>query len=330
MSLEDDLIARYFAPLAGAGGLGLRDDAALLVPLAGSELVVTVDALSAGIHFFATDAPEAIARKALRVNISDLAAKGAEPLGFLLALALPKQGEAIIDDTWLQRFARALGEDAAYYRIPLVGGDTISTPGPLMLSVTAFGHVPAGGMIRRDGAKPGDRVYVSGTIGDAALGLAVRFGGKETWLASMSGDRLAQLRSRYLEPQPRLALAPVVREFASASMDVSDGLAGDFAKLMCVSGCAGGINLAQVPLSDAAQAAVALDASLLERVVTGGDDYEILCTVAERNALAFEQGALEAGVQVTMIGAVHAGAGVEFFDEQGQPVTFSRMAYSHI
>ena len=163
---EDDLIARYFRPLATApGALGLIDDAALLAS-SSDDLVLTTDAVVEGVHFLPDDPPDAVARKALRVNLSDLAAKGATPAGFLLTLALREVKEA-----WLAPFARALGEDAAAFGCPLLGGDTVSTPGPAMVSVTAFGRVPAGRMVRRAGARAGDRIAVTGTIGDAALGL---------------------------------------------------------------------------------------------------------------------------------------------------------------
>src|SRR5271156_1731588 len=169
---EDDLIVRYFAPLAGPAGLGLKDDVALLRPPQGRDLVLTTDALVAGVHFFADDPPGAIARKALRTNLSDLAAKGATPVGFLLSLALP----AGWTEPWLAAFAACLGEDAQTYHCPLMGGDTVKTPGPLTLSITALGSVAAGGMAARTGVRPGDRLYVSGTIGDAALGLRLRLG----------------------------------------------------------------------------------------------------------------------------------------------------------
>src|SRR5947199_4313679 len=172
-SAEDSLIARYFRPVAtDSGALGLTDDAAILKPL-GEDIVVTTDAIVEGVHFLPDDPPDGVARKALRVNLSDLAAKGATPAGFLLTLAL-----RAVDDGWLATFARALGEDAAAFRCPLLGGDTVSPPGPLMISITAFGRVLPGRMVRRAGAEPSDRVVVSGTIGDAALGLAVLKGGK--------------------------------------------------------------------------------------------------------------------------------------------------------
>lgn len=197
---EDDLIARYFAPIAGEAGLALKDDVALLRPPEGSDLVVTVDGLVAGVHFFADDPAEAIAAKALRVNLSDLASKGARPLGFLLTLAMP----ADITAAWLEAFAAGLGEDARTYGCPLIGGDTVRTPGPLTLSITALGAVPRGRLPARTQAEPGDLVYVTGTIGDAALGLQLRLG-RGPDLAE--ADR-AHLQERYLRPQPRLALAP--------------------------------------------------------------------------------------------------------------------------
>src|SRR5712671_2070447 len=169
---EDSLISRYFKPLAtDPGAFNLADDAAIL-RASGDDIVVTTDAIVEGVHFLSDDPPDTVARKALRVNLSDLAAKGATPAGFVLTLAL-----RAADDAWLTPFARGLGEDAGLFDCPLLGGDTVSTPGPLTISITAFGRVPAGRMIRRSGAKPGDRVMVTGTIGDAALGLAILKGG---------------------------------------------------------------------------------------------------------------------------------------------------------
>src|SRR4051812_43258607 len=225
-SAEDSLIARYFKPLATSpGAFDLADDAAL-VKSSAEDIVVTTDAVVEGVHFLADDPPDTIARKALRVNLSDLAAKGAEPAGFVLTLAL-----RAVDDAWLAPFARALGEDAALFRCPLLGGDTVSTPGPLMISITAFGRVPRGRIVHRSGAKPGDRIVVTGTIGDAALGLDILRGGRAA--AALSGDAAARemLVGRYRLPQPRCGLSEAVRDHASAAMDVSDGLAGDLAKL---------------------------------------------------------------------------------------------------
>ena len=318
---EDELIAHYFAPLAGPGGLGLRDDAALLAPPAGCELVVTCDAVVAGVHFFPDDPPDAIARKALRVNLSDLAAKGADPLGFLLALALP---DGWTPD-WLAAFAQGLGDDARAYACPLLGGDTVRTPGPLTVSITAMGAVPAGRMVRRTTARPGDLLYVTGTIGDAALGLQVRQGR----LGAPSEGR-AHLLDRYLLPRPRNTLAPALRAHASAAMDVSDGLIGDCTKLLRASGVGGCIELARVPLSLAARAAIARDPALLETALTGGDDYEVLCAVPPDRAAAIEAMAVGFGVAATLVGVVEADtAPLTLRDIGGKRLTFSQSSFEH-
>ena len=240
---EDALIARYFKPLAtDPGAFGLVDDAAIL-KATGEDLVVKTDAIVEGVHFLPDDPPDTVARKALRVNLSDLASKGATPCGFLLTLALRKA-----DDAWLAPFARGLGEDAAHYGCPLLGGDTVSTPGPLMISIAAFGRVPSGRMVHRFGAQPGDRVVVTGTIGDASLGLDILKGGAAA--AALADDPAARdlLVGRYRVPQPRSALAQAVRDHASASMDVSDGLAGDLAKLCAASGVSAVIDAPGIPL----------------------------------------------------------------------------------
>src|SRR6202049_4477934 len=227
---EDSLISRYFRPLVtDPGAFGLGDDAAVLKAL-GEDIVVTTDAIVEGVHYLPQDPPDTIARKALRVNLSDLAAKGATPAGFVLTLALRDA-----DDAWLEPFARGLGEDAALFSCPLLGGDTVSTPGPLMISITAFGRVPVGKMVHRSGAKPGDRVVVTGTIGDAALGLQILKKGAVAAALADETAATAMLVGRYRVPQPRNALAQAVRDHASAAMDVSDGLAGDLAKLCAAS-----------------------------------------------------------------------------------------------
>ena len=319
---EDDLIARFFAPIAGPEGLGLLDDAAVLTPPPGADLVITKDVIVAGVHFFADDPPAAVARKALRVNLSDLAAKGAEPLGFMLALALP--GDWTTE--WLADFARGLAEDAATYRCSLFGGDTVKTPGPLMVSITALGRVETGRLVARTGVRPDDALYVSGAIGDAALGLRARRG----LLPSLAAEHRDFLVDRYLLPRPRLALAPALARFASGGMDVSDGLVGDLTKMLRVSGVSARVDLARLPLSAAAAAAIAAEPALFEIAATGGDDYEILASVAPRNAAAFEAGAAEAGVAVTRIGQALAGAAPpRFFGRDGAEVVFTHGAYSH-
>jgi thiamine-monophosphate kinase len=319
------LIARYFKPLAtDPGAFGLVDDAAILKS-SGDDLVVTTDAIVEGVHFLSDDPADTIARKALRVNLSDLAAKGATPAGFVLTLAL-----RAADDAWLGPFARGLGEDAVLFGCPLLGGDTVSTPGPLMISITAFGRVPPGKMIHRSGAKPGDRVVVTGTVGDAALGLDILRGGAAA--AALAGDAAAceMLVGRYRVPQPRNALAKAVRDHASAAMDVSDGLAGDLAKLCTASGVSAAIDAPSIPLSAAAATLLVRGTVGIETMVSGGDDYEILCAIPESCFEAFAQAADLAGVAVTSIGTVIAGSSVPcFLDARGREMPLPRLSYSH-
>ena len=324
---EDTLIARYLAPLAGPGGLGLRDDAALATPRQGHDLVVTKDLLVAGVHFFADDPAAAIARKALRVNLSDLAAKGAAPLGFLLGLALPGDWT----EPWFEAFCAGLGSDARAFACPLLGGDTTSTPGPLTLSITAFGEVAAGGMVPRTGARAGDALYATGTIGDAALGLHVRRAAPEdaAWIAALGPADAAALRARYLLPEPRLAMR-VALAHARAAMDVSDGLVGDLAKMLALEGLGATLGGADVPLSPAARAAIALEPGLLASALTGGDDYEIVCAVAPERTAAFETAAAEAGVPVTRLASARPDiAGVVVTGEDGCRVEIRHGRFDH-
>ena len=321
---EDDLIARFFAPIAGPGALGLKDDAACLTPPPGCDLILTKDALVAGVHFFADDPPEAIARKALRVNLSDLAAKGADPLGFLLALALPIG----VETDWIARFAQGLGEDALRWGVPLLGGDTVKTPGPAMVSVTALGTAPTGRMVPRTGVRAGDLIFASGAIGDSALGLQARLAPQR--FAALSQGACAHLLARYLDPQPRLALAHVLREHASAGMDVSDGLVGDVAKMLKASGVSAIIRLCDAPLSQAAHEAIAMEPALFETAMTGGDDYELLVAAPPQKAKALQEDALAAGVPLTLIGEAVAGAGPpRFVGADGADMSFARGSFSH-
>jgi thiamine-monophosphate kinase len=324
-SAEDSLIARYFRPLAtDPGAFNLGDDAAILKALS-EDIVVTTDAIVEGVHFLDDDPPDTIARKALRVNLSDLAAKGASPAGFVLTLAL-----RAADDAWLTSFARGLGSDAGLFGCPLLGGDTVATPGPLMISITAFGRVPAGQMIRRNGAKPGDRVVVTGTIGDAALGLDILKGGAVAAVLASDAAAKAMLVGRYRVPQPRNALAAAVRDHAHAAMDVSDGLAGDLAKLCAASGVSAVIDAPGIPLSAPAAALLAHGTVGIEAIVSGGDDYEILCAIPEDRFEAFAQAAGTAGVAVTSIGTVIAGeAAPRFLDGEGREIALKRLSYSH-
>jgi thiamine-monophosphate kinase len=323
-SAEDSLIARYFKPLAtDPGAFGLVDDAAVLS--SGDDIVVTTDAVVEGVHYLATDPPDTIARKALRVNLSDLAAKGARPAGFVLTLALRSK-----EDAWLRPFADALGEDAETFACPLLGGDTVSTPGPQMISITAFGRVPKGRMVARTGARPGDRILVTGTIGDAALGLDVLTGGAVAGALASDSAAMEALVSRYRVPQPRNLLAQAVRDHASAAMDVSDGLAGDLTKLCAASGVSATVEVARVPLSAAAAGLVARNVVCVETLLAGGDDYEVLCTVRPAQSDALIAAGHAAGLAVTIIGTIVAGhERPRFLDGQGQELALKRLSYSH-
>jgi thiamine-monophosphate kinase len=322
---EDSLIARYFRPIAtDPGAFGLGDDAAILAA-SGDEIVVTTDAIVEDVHFLSDDPPDTVARKALRVNLSDLVAKGADPAGFVLTLAL-----RAADDAWLAPFARGLAEDAAIFGCALLGGDTVSTPGPPMISITAFGRIAPGKMVHRRGAKPGDRVVVTGTIGDAALGLDILRGGPIA--TALADDVAAQdmLVGRYRIPQPRTALARAVRDHASAAMDVSDGLAGDLAKLCDASGVSAAIDAPSIPVSASAARLLARGTVGIEAIVAGGDDYEILCTVPEDRFEAFAQEARVASVAVTSIGTIIAGTSMpRFLDAEGRAIALPRLSYSH-
>lgn len=320
---EFDLIARFFAPIAGDGAFGLVDDAAILPQRAGYDLVVTKDALVEGVHFFPEDPPAAIAVKALNVNLSDLAAKGAVPRGFLLALGRGARQ----DEAWLAAFANALGEAAKVHACPLLGGDTVKTA-QAFFSITAFGDVPSGRMVRRQGGAAGDLLYVSGTIGDGALGLKLRLNPDAAWARALLPEHRAHLLDRYLLPQPRLALAKPLLEYAEAAMDISDGLVGDCDKLASHLGRV--IEIASVPLSPAARAAIRLEPNLLEVALTGGDDYEILAAISPHQEAEFCVAALRASVPVAKIGQLTSDeSGNRWLGADGHALHFASRAYTH-
>ncbi|HEX7969359.1 MAG TPA: thiamine-phosphate kinase [Stellaceae bacterium] len=318
---EFERIARFFAPLAAPGALGLLDDVALIDGPPGQQYVLKTDAIVEGVHFLADDPPGQVAQKLLRVNLSDLAAKGAVPVGYLLVTALPARR----DETWLEAFAAGLAADQATYGIGLLGGDSTAIDGPVTLSVAALGRVAAGRAVLRRGARPGDLVCVSGTLGDAALGLRVLRGE----LGGIDGAGRGFLAERYRLPQPRLGLGQKLVGTAHAMMDVSDGLVGDLGHICTASGVGAVIEAARLPLSPPARAAIAADPALLMAALAGGDDYELLFT-----APAVAEGALaalgrEVGVPVTMIGRIEVGSGVTVLDAQGAAMTVAVGGYRH-
>jgi thiamine-monophosphate kinase len=310
---EFALIARHFRPLAGPGALDLQDDAAVLTPPPGRDLVLTADAMVAGVHFLPDDPPDLVGRKLLRVNLSDLAAKGATPLGYLMTVSTPRD----TPDAWFAGFAAGLAQDQREYGITLLGGDTTSTPGPISLSLTILGHVAPGRAVHRSGARPGDGIWVTGTIGDGALGLAVARGRLQ--------DPSGYLLSRYRLPQPRVGLA--IAGVASAGMDVSDGLVQDLGHLCRAGGLTAEIDAGAVPLSPPARQA---GAAWLVTCLTGGDDYELLLAVPPARDAALRQAAEAGGVAVTRIGAFRSGpAKVITRDPDGTPMALPTGGWSH-
>jgi len=315
---EFALISKHFAPLATSrGALSLTDDACVIEENSHCDLVVTSDALIEGVHFLNRDPPNLIARKALRVNLSDLAAKGAQPLGYLLAICLPRH----CGEDWLEAFAAGLAEDQDRFGVSLLGGDTTATRGPLTLAITALGRVPKGRMIARGGARPGDGVFVSGTIGDAGAGLAICKG------ELLAGEGADFLVGRYRLPTPRLELGRALLGTAAAALDVSDGLIGDLAHIAEVSKVRITVDAERIPLSDALAGAWGRETEAVVRAATAGDDYEIAFTAAtQEGALAAGR---RAGVPITRIGRVETGEGVVLLDGAGREIPVIQPGYSH-
>jgi thiamine-monophosphate kinase len=304
---EFDIIAKYFAPLAGEGAFGLKDDAALLPARPGQDLVITTDTVTEGVDFFAFDPSADIARKALRVNLSDLAAKGAVPAHYLLNLSLPHT----ITPDWLAGFADGLAQDQREFGITLLGGDTGATDGPLSIAVTAFGFVPQGKMVRRNGARIRDAVYVTGTIGDSGGGLAI-FKREKHSLSDADRDALI---ARYRVPQPPVGFAEKLRAIAHASVDVSDGLIADLGHIASASGVRIVVEGESVPLSVPLRTFWGDNALL--RAVAAGDDYQIAFTAPTGLEGPF-----------TQIGRVEAGAGVSL-TLAGEAIAIPIPGYRH-
>ena len=317
------MIARYFAPLAAKAPLafGLTDDAAVLRAAAGRDLVLTTDTIIAGVHFLPTDPPRTIAQKLLRVNISDLAAKGATPRAYLMNCSFPKE----LTEDWLALFADGLAADQTEFGIGLIGGDTAATPGPMTLSVTAIGEVPRGAILRRKGAKSGDGVWVSGNIGDAGLGLRVLKGEDLGLNASLA----AQTVEHYRVPKPRVGLGSKLRGLAHACLDISDGLIADLGHLCEASKVGAEIVADGIPLSAAARRALAANKATLGEMLTAGDDYELIFAVAARDEAKLARVVERAGVKATKIGRIVRGQGVTARDAQGQALAFDRAGYAH-
>ena len=318
---EFERIKSYFAPLAEsfAGALSLKDDAAILSMEVGRELVVTTDTIVEGVHYIGDESPDIIARKLLRVSLSDLAAMGAEPFAYTLNIALPYG----TPDTWLEAFSNGLRADQAEFGIHVAGGDSVSTPGPAVLTATLFGTVKTGGAVRRSGASPGDIIFVSGTIGDATFGLSVA---RQEIDADNFDNKV--LEARYRLPQPRLHLGYCLKEAATAAADISDGLLADLGHITEASACGAVIDLDNIPLSPAVRRLVDKDGDRWEKVLTGGDDYEIVFTARNQSCVADISDKLN--LPITPIGRIVSGTAVEILNSRGEAITFEDAGYKHV
>ena len=328
---EFELIRRFFAPLAAKapGAFGLTDDAAAVAVAPGRRLIVTTDALVAGVHFPEDESPQSVAARLIGVNLSDLAAMGATPEAYTMAIALPRN----CNFGWIKAFADELGRQQKTHRITLIGGDTVATGGPLTVCLTALGSVAKGRELRRNGARAGDLIYVSGTIGDATLGLKVLQDG----IAGLGKRHAKALVGRYRRPQPRARLGLGLVGLATAAIDVSDGLIADLGHVARTSRCTAEIDVERVPLSAAARAAIAFDPRLRERALTGGDDYELMFTARPSRRKAVAALARRLGLPLTEIGRMRRAMGggssgthpVDVRDSAGRRVPLARTGYRH-
>ncbi len=322
---EFETIAKLFRPLTNGApeALDLMDDAAVIPSRPGFDLVITKDAMVQGVHFLATDPPDLVARKLLRVNLSDLAAKAARPFGYFLAVAWPTTW----DDARKAGFAAGLHADQQTFGLTLLGGDTVSTPGPVTLSAPLLGWVQSGGLVKRSGAGEGDIVLVSGAIGDGHLGLSAA----QNHCLELTEEASSYLANRYQTPSPRLELGETLRRYATAAADVSDGLLADAGHIGEASRLGVELELRRTPLSAAGQAWLALQPDPIAatiRLATGGDDYEVVCTVRPSDVASAIQSAASAGLTLTEIGVVTSGHGVRAsFD--GQTVNAKTSGWVH-
>lgn len=322
---ETELIQTYLAPLATSkGALGLRDDAGYFTPPPGADIVVTTDPIVSGLHFLPGERADDIAWKALAVNISDLAAKGAVPLAYTMALAFPEPPT----HAFMKVFSRGLADAQARFGCSLIGGDTDKTKGPLSISITAFGAVPGGRIVQRATASIGDEIFVTGTLGDAALGLALHQEPEAVSSGLTDGDK-GFLMARYLRPEPRLELAPLLRAYASAALDISDGLAKDLRRLAAGAGGQAKVAFDTLPLSSSARMVVAADRAQKTAVIAGGDDYEILFAIPPSLADDLRQDTAHLPFNVTHIGTLIPGEGVVITETDGSVIDVGRAGWDH-
>lgn len=324
---EAELIERYLSPLTlgCSGALGLIDDAAVLSVGPGEEMVVTTDAVAAGVHFLPGDQPRDIAWKALAVNVSDLVAKGAEPFAYQMSLSFPEPPRR----SWMADFAAGLDEAQAAFGLVLSGGDTDKRPGPLSITITALGRIEKGRAVRRTGGRPGDSLLVTGTLGDGALGLEVRLRSQQSARWGLDAEAEAALLARYLRPCPAMGVAGLIRRNARAAMDISDGLAKDLGRLAKASGTGAVVRLADLPLSDAVGRCLARDPALIETIVSGGDDYVALIAVPPAQLSDALEEARRAALPLFRIGELRAEPGVALLREDGTALLLERTGWDH-
>jgi thiamine-monophosphate kinase len=320
---EFDIVKNYFAPLTVTekGAFNLTDDAAVMDIPNGRGLVVTTDTLVEGVHFLTEDLPENIAAKLLRVSLSDLAAMGSTPAFYNLSIAT----KASTPSDWFKAFAAGLLADQKQFGITLIGGDTVATSGPITLSITAMGLVEKGRVIRRNGARLGDDIWVSGSIGDAALGLLVATGK----LRSISEKNRKYLMSRYRKPVPQTLLGPKLTNYINSAIDISDGLIADLKHICEASNLGASVQIADVPLSNPAKIVLAEEPGYIDLILSGGDDFELLFT-ADKSFRTIEKSLTkDLNVSLTRIGMIVRGRSVEIFDVNGDEYSISKIGYTH-
>jgi thiamine-monophosphate kinase len=324
---EASLIQGYLAPLSGGyfGAFGLKDDAALVTPPPGHSLVITMDAIASGVHFFPDDEPADIGWKALAVNVSDLVAKGASPHAYLMSLAFPQPPT----QAWMSGFVAGLAEAQAAFGLQLIGGDTDRRPGPVCITITAMGLVATGSMCQRTTARVGDIIFVSGTVGDSALGLKVRGHSTDAKSWGLDDVQRAHLVGRYLRPRPPIGIGAGLVRYASAAMDISDGLIKDLGRMVAASGVGATICVDKIPLSAAALVVMRLEPKARDIILAGGDDYEVLGTIAQTDWDAFVATVANAGVSVTRLGTIVSGGGVRVVDGEGGDILVNLDGYDH-
>ena len=318
---EFEIITQLFKPMAGSSSLDLKDDAALFTPPAGLNMVVTQDALIEGVHFLPTDPAWSVAKKLIRVNLSDLAAMGADPSGVVLSLCMGP----LADAAWLDEFAQGFHEDLSRFEIELVGGDTTAGPGPVVLSLTAYGWVPEGAALLRSGAAPGDVLCVTGPIGDGALGLKAAQG----MVTGLDQAAVEATRKHYRMPVPQVAAGRALRGLASAAIDVSDGLMADAGHLCQASQVGAIIRMDSVPMSDALKQAAAEDSSWRLKAVTGGDDYQLLVSIPPNKMPGAQAALTGTGAVLSEIGTVMLGSAVALVDADGEALDIPKAGYEH-